>query len=179
MNARRAGGGLAHAPACTAAPSPHVGDVCYCTKITFSGLLRGKWLLAASGQRCADHQEMNKAPRFIILNPKPLNPLTGDRFSIGIFVSVTNIPKPIVMYFKARNAARPRYFVNSHWVNRSPRSKLPNSYDISDLLGILRSRREWPEARISVGIPVRVLIRTRLRSATAFRTEPNRSGLKI
>ena len=39
---------------------------------------------------------------------------------------------------------------------RSPRSKLPNSYDISDLLGILTSRREWPKARIRVGISVRV-----------------------
>ena len=62
---------------------------------------------------------------------------------------------------------------------RLPQSKLPNSYDISDLLGILTSRREWPEARISVGIPVRVLVRTRLRSAAAFRTEPNRSGLNF
>ena len=63
---------------------------------------------------------------------------------------------------------------------RSPRSKLPNFYDVSDLLGILTSRREWPEAGISVGIPVRVvLVRTRLRSAAAFRTEPNRSGLKF
>ena len=64
-------------------------------------------------------------------------------------------------------------------LHRSRRSKLPNSYDISDLLGILTSRREWPEARISVGIPVRVLVRTRLRSAAAFRTEPSRSGLKF
>ena len=64
-------------------------------------------------------------------------------------------------------------------LHRSPRSQLPNSYDISDPLGILTSRREWPEARVGVGIPARVLVRTRLRSAAAFRTEPNRSGLKF
>ena len=40
-------------------------------------------------------------------------------------------------------------------LHRSPRSKLPNAYEISDLLGILTSRLEWPEARISVGTPLR------------------------
>ena len=39
-------------------------------------------------------------------------------------------------------------------LHRSRRSKLPSSYDISDLLGILTSRREWLEAPISVGMPL-------------------------
>ena len=38
------------------------------------------------------------------------------------------------------------------------RSKLPNSYDVSDELGILTSRLEWPEARISVGTTLRHMV---------------------
>ena len=40
-------------------------------------------------------------------------------------------------------------------LHRSRRSKLQISYDICDLLGILTSRLEWPEARISVGASLR------------------------
>ena len=60
--------------------------------------------------------------------------------------------------------------------HRSRRWKWPNSYDISDLPGILTSRLEWPEAQISVGIPLR---HTVVIGTTAFRTRPNRRGLKF
>ena len=43
-------------------------------------------------------------------------------------------------------------------LHRSRRSELPNSYDISDLLGIRTSRLEWSEARISVGPPLQHMV---------------------
>ena len=57
------------------------------------------------------------------------------------------------MYFKARNAASPRHFDMLHRITLIAPVKIANSNDISDLLGILTSRLEWPEARISVEIP--------------------------
>ena len=81
--------------------------------------------------------------------------LTGDRLCTVIFVSVTYMGKPIFMYL--RQGIQPAHEISIFrtGLHRSRRSKLPSSYDISDLLGILTSRLEWPEARISVGIPLR------------------------
>ena len=50
---------------------------------------------------------------FVLNTPlmgETVNPLPADRMCIGIFVSVTYMGKPILMYVKARNAASPRYF---------------------------------------------------------------------
>ena len=55
-----------------------------------------------------------------------INPLHGDRSYVGIFISVEYIGKPMLMYFKARNAASSRDFHILHRITSIAPVKIVN-----------------------------------------------------
>jgi len=82
-----------------------------------------------------------------------LNPLTGDRYLLGCFLASHTWENPYLFILRRGVQPAPEVSIFRAGLHRSRRSKLQNSYDICDLLGILTSRLAWPEARISAGTP--------------------------